>query len=143
MAYTAPTEAEFKAHFTRDFPYGTTTAFVMDADITKAIAEAAFNINPAMWDSEAQFKLAYLYLTAHYLVMDLRASSQGIAGSYSFLEQSKSVGSVAQAFGIPQQVLDNPVLSMLAKTNYGAKYLSMAMPQMVGQAFAVCGRTLP
>ncbi len=141
MAYTVPTASDFKAHFTRDFPYGSTDTTVMDLDITKAIAEAAVNFNESLWESQAVFTLAYLYLTAHYLVTDLRASSQGIAGSYSWLTGSKSVGSVSEGFSIPQKILDNPHLAMLSKTNYGAKFLSLALPRLVGNVVHVHGRT--
>ncbi len=139
-----PTAADFKAYFTRDFPYGTDPATsILDADINKAIVEAGVNFNSALWPTQALFTMAYLYLTAHYLVMDLRASSQGIAGSYSWMTSSKSVGSVSESFTIPQKILDNPYLAMISKTNYGAKYLSLALPQLAGQVFAVCGRTKP
>lgn len=141
MAYTVPTASDFKAHFTRDFPYGSTDTTVMDSDITKAIAEAAVNFNESLWESQAVFTLAYLYLTAHYLVTDLRASSQGIAGSYSWLTGSKSVGSVSEGFSIPQKILDNPHLAMLSKTNYGAKFLSLALPRLVGNVVHVAGET--
>ena len=141
MAYTVPTASDFKAHFTRDFPYGSTDTTVMDSDITKAIAEAAVNFNESLWESQAVFTMAYLYLTAHYLVTDLRASSQGIAGSYSWLTGSKSVGSVSEGFSIPQKILDNPHLAMLSKTNYGSKFLSLALPRLVGNVVHVHGRT--
>lgn len=141
MAYTVPTASDFKAHFVRDWSYGSTDTTVMDSDITKAIAEAAVNFNESLWESQAVFTLAYLYLTAHYLVTDLRASSQGIAGSYSWLTGSKSVGSVSEGFSIPQKILDNPHLAMLSKTNYGAKFLSLALPRLVGNVVHVAGET--
>lgn len=138
---TNPTATEFKAHFTRDFPYGSTDDTVMDADITKAIAEADVNFNSALWPTQGVYTLAFLYLAAHYLVMDLRASSQGISGNYSWMTASKGAGGVNESFTIPQRVLDNPYFAMLSKTNYGAKYLSLALPQLAGQVFSVCGRT--
>lgn len=140
---TPPTIADFKAYFTRDFPYGSTSAGVMDGDITKALAEAAMNFNEGLWGTQAQYSLAYLYLTAHYLVMDLRTSSQGISGSFSWLEASKSVGSVSQGFSIPQSILDHPEFSYYSKTNYGAKYLSLVIPRLTGQIFTVFGATHP
>lgn len=141
MAYTVPTAADFKSWFVRDFPYGTTDTTVMDADITKSISEAAVNFNESLWESQAVFTMAYLYLAAHYLVMDLRASSQGIAGGYSWLTSSKSVGSVSEGFSIPQKILDNPHLAMLSKTNYGAKFISLALPRLVGNVVHVAGCT--
>lgn len=143
MTLTPPSVADFKAHFTRDFPYGSTDATVQDSDITKALTEAAVNINTALFGTEAMYQLCFLYLAAHYLVMDLRASSQGIAGAFSWLTASKSVGSVSEAFAIPQQILDHPEYSYYAKSNYGAKYLSLVLPRMTGQVFIAHGRTQP
>lgn len=141
MAYTVPTVSDFKNYFSRDFPYGSSNDTVKNTDIQRAMGEAAFSFNEGLFTSQANYDIGFLLLTAHYLVMDLRASSQGIAGQYSWLENSKSVGSVSQSFAIPQRVLDNPEFSMLSKTNYGAKFLALLLPQLVGQVFTVCGRT--
>lgn len=116
---------------------------VTDRDITKAYGETAVNFNPALFSTQANFTLGYLYLTAHYLVMDLRASSQGIAGQYSWLQASKGVGSVNESYVVPQKILNNPIFAMLSKTNYGAKYLLLILPQLTGQIFSTPGRTLP
>jgi len=141
MAYVNPDADDFKAHFVRDFAYGSTETTVMDADINKALAEAAVNFNSALWDSQDTYTIGYLYLTAHYLVMDLRASSQGMAGSYSWLGTNKSVGSVSEGYTVPQKILDNPYLAMISKTNYGAKYLSMLLPRLIGNVVHTHGRT--
>lgn len=144
MAYTKPTVAEFKEHFSRDFPYNADPALgVTDSDITKAIKEAEASMNAGIIPSQEVFTLAYLYLTAHFLVIDLRNASQGVEGSYSWITASKSVGSVSESFAIPQKISDSPLLSMFTKTNYGAKYLHMLLPYLVGRVFSVYGRTHP
>lgn len=146
MSFVNPQATDFKAYFFRDFPYGTDiNTSVTDADINKALQQVntytAFN--PNMWCDQSAYTIGYLYLAAHYMVMDLRASSQGMNGQYSFLEQSKSVGSVSASYAIPQRMLDNPEFAMLAKTNYGSQYLMYVLPQLTGQVFFVPGRTLP
>lgn len=144
MAYTNPTVADFKAYFYRDFPYGTDLdTTVTDADITKAFGQTDFNINQDLFSSQAQYTTAYLLLAAHYLVVDLRMSSQGLSGQFSFMEQSKSVGSVSQSFAIPQRIQDDPYMAMLLTTNYGAKYISLLLPQLCGQIYTVLGSTRP
>lgn len=139
--FTAPTIAEFKAQFFRDFPYGTTTSQVMDQDITNAINTAGLNINPCLFGTQANYVLAYCLLAAHYLVLSLRASSQGIAGQYSWLQASKGVGGVNEAFTIPQRILDNPYWAALSKTTYGAQYLELVIPLTVAPMFTVRGHT--
>ncbi len=144
MSYTNPSVADFKAYFTRDFPYGTDSeTSVLDTDIAKAFGQSNIGINPALFSNQSAYSICYLLLSAHWLVIDLRASSQGINGQFSFLEQSKSVGSVSQSFAIPQRVLDDPYMAMLAKTNYGAKYLQLLLPQLAGQMFVAYGSTRP
>lgn len=140
-AYTDPSVDDFKVYFVRDFPYGATVASVMDADITKALNDSSINLNPNLFDSQGIYTVGFLNLAAHFLVLNLRASSQGIAGQYTWLQSSKSVGSVNESFNIPQRILDNPEFAMLSKTTYGAKYLYMVLPQLSGQAFTVAGRT--
>ncbi len=144
MAYNNPSVSDFKVYFTRDFPYGTDQeTSVLDTDIAKAFGQTNMGLNPALFSNQAAYTIGYLLLSAHWLVIDLRASSQGINGQFSFLESSKSAGSVSQSFAIPQRVLDDPYMAMLAKTNYGAKYLQLLLPQLAGQMFIAYGSTRP
>lgn len=141
--YTDPSVADFKAKFARDFPYGTNPDTVNDSDITSALNDTTYMINPALFENQGIYTLGFLLLAAHFMVMNLRASSQGLVGSFEFIDASKSVGSVSESQSIPQRILDNPEFSMLAKTNYGAKYLFLILPLLSGQMFIVRGGTQP
>jgi hypothetical protein len=142
--YTTPTVAAFKSQFIRDFPYGSDPSVaVIDTDITNAFNFVDMSINPALWDTQQAYTIGYLLLAAHYLVLNLRASSQGLNGQYNWAQNSKSVGAVSESFTIPQRIIDNPELMMFAKTNYGAQYLMLLLPQLAGQTFSICGATLP
>lgn len=144
MAYTNPSIPDFKAYFNRDFPYSEdVNVGVTNWDLEKAFVQATMNINPSLFESQITYNVGFLLLWAHYLVVDLRMSSQGVNGQYSWIESSKSVGSVSQSFTVPQQILNNPYFAMLTKTNYGAKYVEVLLPLLVGQVFVVPGRTLP
>jgi hypothetical protein len=144
VAYDNPSVADFKAYFFRDFPYGTDVETqVVDQDITKAFQLVNVNVNSALFADQSSYNVGYLLLSAHYLVTNLRASSQGINGQYNFLQASKGAGNVSEAFGIPQRILDNPDLSMLCKTNYGAQFIQLILPQLSGQIFNVFGSTRP
>jgi hypothetical protein len=116
---------------------------VLPQDITNAFNLVDMKINPALWDNQISYTLAYLLLAAHYMCLALRASSQGLNGQYNWVQNSKAVGSVNESFTIPQRVIDNPELMMLTKTNYGAQYLELLLPQLAGQMFSVCGSTRP
>lgn len=142
MAYNNPTTDDFKAYFVRDWPYSTDPNLgVMDADITNAFALVLVNINPAQWANQGSYTIGFLYLAAHYMVMNLRASSQGINGQYNWIQNNKAVQGVNEAFTIPQRLIDNPYFAMLTKTNYGAQYFQLLLPQLMGQVFSVYGRT--
>ena len=109
----------------------------MDSDITKALNEASFTINYSLFGRNDKFQVCYMLLAAHYLVTDLSASSQGIAGQYSWLTSSKSVGSVSEGISIPPRILENPELAMIAKTNYGARYIMFILPLLTGVMYTV------
>lgn len=144
MSFLNPSVADFKNQFVRDFPYGTDpNVAILDADISSAFQFTNINFNPDFWADQGSYTLGYLLLSAHYLTMNIRSSSQGLNGQFNFTQQSKSVGSVAEAFGIPQRILDNPDWAMLCKTNYGAQYLQLLLPQLSGQIFSVHGSTRP
>lgn len=140
--YTNPTVDEFKAYFTRDFPYNADPQLgVTDADIAKAFGQTNFNINQVLFPTQGDYTIGYMFLAAHYLVIDLRMASQGLNGQAAWLETSKSVGSVSQSFAVPQKIMDNPYLALLSKTNYGNKYLELILPQLAGAVFPTAGHT--
>lgn len=138
----APTVAQFKTQFSRDFPYGASSNSVMDSDITTALTSASFMVNEGLFSDEPSFQFAYNYLAAHYLVTNIKNSTQGLGGSFSWLESSKSVGAVSQSFAIPEDILKHPVLAMISKTGYGATYLSLVLPLTYGQVAIAGGGTL-
>ena len=139
-----PTIADFKLFFARDFPFGIDPiTSVLDADITKAFSQVTCSINKALFCDQACYTNAFLLLAAHYLVTNLQASSQGVAGSYEWLTSSKGVGSVSVSLAIPDSILQNPYYSFISKTNYGAQYLMAIYPLLCGQVFVVAGDTLP
>lgn len=144
MGWQNPSVAQFKAQFIRDFPYGgDPDSAVLDGDIANSYQFTNMNINQGLFCDQGSYTLGYLLCSAHYLVMNLRASSQGINGQFAWLEQSKGVGSVNASFAIPQRILDNPYWSAFSKTNYGLAYLHILLPQLSGQMFSVAGRTKP
>jgi hypothetical protein len=142
--YLFPSIPDFKAYFSRDFPYSDDPkSGVTDADISKAYGQARQNLNESLFANQEMFSQGFLLIAAHYLVIDLRMASQGINGQFSWIESSKSVGSVSQSFSVPDSIMRNPYLAMLSKTNYGAKYLELILPQLYGNVSIAYGRTLP
>src|SRR5579859_5358419 len=108
LVFNIPSVTDFKNYYTRDFPFGPSSNQVNDLDITNAMQDANVNMNQGLFADQPSFTSGYLALSAHYLVMNLRASSQGIAGNFPWLTSSKGVGSVSEGYDIPQRIKDNP-----------------------------------
>ena len=142
-SFEVPTVKDFKEYFQRDFPFGCSESEVMDSDILKAFLTASVEFNVALCTRQAQFTTLFLLLSAHFMVTALRNSAQGVSGVYSWLTGSKSVGSVSASQAIPQRILDNPSMAMLAQTSYGALYLQLILPQLAGNVGSVHGRIHP
>lgn len=141
-----PSTDQFQALFYRDFPYNTDpNQGVTDGDITRAFTDVNSVIDPCLFGDQASYTNAYLLLTAHFLVTNIRMSSQGLAGGpFSFLEQSSGAGAVSRGFAVPPRVLENPVFAAYCSTQYGARYLvTYVLPNAAGQMFSVQGTTQP
>lgn len=106
--------------------------YIQDQDITNAFAEAQITFNQGLFGNDTQVLLGYLYLTAHYLVNDLRAAAAGFGAVGAMIVTSRSVGSVSESYDIPQKYKDSPVLQFYTTTMYGMKYLNMVLPYLVG-----------
>lgn len=151
MATPPPaTLADFKAQFARDFIYGTGKDTVMDGDITRALNESGMVFNPVLWDS-GDDKIAFLYASAHFLVLNVQAAGglsakpfgQGINSQGAGVVGSKSVGSVSVSYIVPEFVSSSPFLSQFMKTDYGQKYLQLLTPRLVGHVSIAQGPSEP
>lgn len=117
--------------------------YVLDSDITRAFQEAQINLNQALFGDDPTIKLAYLYMTAHYLVMDLRAAKAGVSGRGEQIVSGRTVGSVSENYNIPTALSDSTIRQFFAKTYYGQKFYSMAEANMVGNIGIVWGGATP
>lgn len=115
--------------------------YIQDADIMRAFNEAKVNFNAGLFGDDNTVKMVFLYLAAHYLVIDLNNAMNPLAMGFMGFTQSKSVGSVSQSFALPDFVTKNAALSQYMQTGYGAKYVSLITPYLVGNIIFVPGRT--
>lgn len=136
----------FKTQFDRDFIFGKGKDTVRDSDITRGFNEATALFNAALWDSQ-ELPIAFYYASAHFMVLDVQA-----AGGLSALPQglgtenrntgaisAKSVGQLSITYGIPQNLIENPVLGQFMETSYGRRYLQMMAPRLIAGAITVSG----
>ena len=115
--------------------------YIQDSDIERAFAEAKVNFNPNLFTDDTTAIMVFLYLAAHYLVIDLNNAANPLAMGFMGFTQSKSVGSVSQSFALPDFVTKNAVLSQYMQTGYGAKYVSLIYPYLIGNVVLIKGRT--
>lgn len=138
MSWTAPVASDFKAYFTRDFPYAPSGSpndleYITDADINRAIAEATGYFNPGLgYGDDTAINTAFFYLTAFFLAQNLQNSARGISAQAVFPQSSKSAGGVSTSFQIPEKIAKDPNLSFLTANAYGMKYLMLSTPLLVG-----------
>ena len=140
--FTNPTVEDFKSYFARDFPYSNNCDDgILDSDIQKALDQVAYKINDSLFCDQTEYNIGYFLLSAHYLCMNIRASSQGLGSNFEWLLGSKSVGSISVSQSIPSSILEDPILAYYSSTGYGAEYLIMIYPKIMGTIFAVEGGT--
>ena len=157
MAWITPTVAQFQAKFARDFNYAPASdpdnlSFITSNDINQALSDAlqnfspctygigqnAVNPNPNGLDNATN---VFLYLAAFYLVLNLQNSAKGLSSQANFPVNSKSVGGVSISFTIPERYAKSPILSVYTQNGYGMKYLSLALPYLVGNVGLARGTT--
>lgn len=117
--------------------------YIVDNDIEKAYRESQAVFNQALFSPESTLTLAYAYLTAHYLSLDLKASMQGINANAPTTVASKGVGSVSESYAIPKAWTEDPNIQFYTTTYYGVKYLSIVMPLLIGNIQVIQGATTP
>jgi hypothetical protein len=146
------TKDDFKTWFSRDFLYetpagsviprpGCPNEYVRDADIDKAFIEAQQVFNAGLFGTDQELTVAYLYLTAFYLVNDLQTSAQGLGSTPYFMVNSRTVGGVSESYEIPEWVKKDPILSAFSLNRYGQKYISLIKPLLVGNVQIAFGWT--
>ena len=116
---------------------------VSTSDIERAICDAERSFNANCLDAKSR-KVAMLYLTAHFLVLNLKLGSEGVSSQGGYGEASQSVGSVSVSYNAaPDYVKNNPFVNSLMKTGYGQRYFEMAYNCMLkSRIFIVKGRTV-
>lgn len=144
--FNSVTVNDFKSYFDRHFPFAPATdpdnpEYVRDKDIEIAFKQAQVNFNKTVFGNDDDTKIAYLFLTAHYLCMDMRMAQTGLASVGQYLLSSKSVGDVSASYSIPQAYLNSPLLSYLTSTEFGLKYISLLYPRMIGSFNIALGAT--
>jgi len=145
MGISEITIQDFKDHFTRDFPYysgsGCSKEYVTDTDLNRAYLEASVNFNESLFPNQDQLEIAYLYLAAHFLCIDMQMAAQGLNSVGYNPVTSRTVGSISESYQVPEWLSKDPILSAYTTTRYGQKYLTIIRPLLVGNVTVYEGAT--
>ena len=117
--------------------------YVLDSDITKAFGECQLSFNQRLLSGDTNVEIGYMYLTAHYLVYDIRTSKFGVNSIGDWGAEKRKVGNVLEEYYIPKNWVSSPILNFYTKTGYGLKYLNLVMPKITGNVQVLAGTTLP
>ena len=118
-------------------------SYVLDADIEKSFDQAMAFVNPEIFENDDIKANAFLYCSAHYMVMDVRMAESGLDSRGEGAVSSKGVGSVSTSFTLPDSVVKNPQWNYFTLTAYGQKYLSIVIPRVTGVIGIATGVTRP
>lgn len=142
-----PSVADFKAYFVREFLYGTGPATVMDGDVQRGLNEAALDFNTGVWVSVAEQIIAYLYVAAHFMVLNIQGAGglsatnlgKGVQSKGGGTIESKGAGSLNVGFAVPDFVRQSPILSQFMRTDFGQKYIQLLAGRLVGNLLVLAG----
>ena len=117
---------------------------ITDYEVNRAqVAATQFNVSSNLFMNQQAFSYAYNLLTAHYLCKQTANSLAGMAGKAEWVTNSKTVGDVSESYQIPDRVISSPFLSKLGSTTYGAEFLELVSPSLVGNMASYHRCTLP
>lgn len=139
-----PCVEEFKQFFNRDFWYAqpndqSNLELVTDCDIQNAINEGLINFNIALYGSNNNITIVFLYLAAFNLVRKIQVSEKGLASQSRFPISSNSVGGVSISFSLPEAYAKDPWLNSLTANGYGMRFLEFTLPYLTGNVFVLWG----
>ena len=136
---TLPTDTEYWSLVDSE-----TNVYVLDSDIEKAYFQARQFFNPALFDNENDLLSYICYLIAHYLVIDIQMSQEGVNSTGYYIPNHTTVGDVSESYSNPTNSQgDSFILYQLNQTRYGQKYLSLISPLLVGHYNSIRGTTTP
>jgi len=152
---SAPSSDDFKTYFDREFAYGDGMDTVRNSDVIRALGEAGVIINPDLWDDVTaigaltEYKIAFLYLTAHILSKSIQAAGGlsarklglGVRQTGDGVIESKAAAGLQVGYAQMNLARESPILSQFLETPFGKKYLEMLYPRLVARVALVSGRS--
>lgn len=122
----------------------------MDSDIDRAINEAATGtqFNRGLFDAMNTQKIAFLYLTAHLMVLNIQGAGglsaiprgKGVLDGGSGVVVASGVGQANLTYQVPPEwVAKSPMLLDFFRTTFGQRYMAMTSALIRGNMAVVQG----
>lgn len=143
-----PVRADFKTKFFREFIYGTGLDSVTDNDIDRALDEVPPLFNQSLLDTTADQTSAYLYITAHIMVMNIQGAGglsaiprgRGVRNVGEGVQVSKGIGQANVTYQVPpDRIAQSGTLLYFFRTDFGQRYIQMILPRLTGNMAVVAG----
>lgn len=143
-----PTVQNFKDQFFREFKYADGLDSVMDKDISRAINESVPMFNRSIFPTSDGATFAFLYLAAHVMVMNIQGAGglsainrgRGARNVGEGVQVAKGVGQANVTYQVPPpRVANNPTFLYYFRTDFGQRYMQLALPLTAGAMAVVCG----
>ena len=112
---------------------------ILDADIERAMGEAAFKFNENLF-TEEKGRMVFLYLTMFFLVYDRQMAASGINGnSAAGPVVSRTVGKMSVSYMESKLFKNYPSYEFLSTNDYGRKAFNLMMPYLRGNVRILWG----
>lgn len=109
------------------------SSYVLDSMIEEAMAEASTLIRPECAVREEDYKIAFMYATAHCLVMDWKMRNQGInAGGTAGIITGRTAGKMSAHYTISPLIQQYPQYEWWFKTPFGEKMMMIILKRRIG-----------
>lgn len=109
------------------------TSYVLDSMIEEAMNEAETIVKPECVTEEKYYRIAFLYMTAHYLIMDWKMKNSGInAGGSAGILIGRTAGKMSAHYAISPIVQQYPQYEFFFKTPEGEKAMNIILKKRIG-----------
>lgn len=116
--------------------------YIQDSQIQAAFNLALTFFNPDLGWYNA-LDMAFLYLTAHFLIKQYNINAGGLNSGSGGISNSKSAGNVSESYTIPEWQLRDPNATFYNSTSYGTIYYNLLYPRLIGRVQSIFTSTNP
>lgn len=133
--YTEPTKSDYWNKAEESI-----SSYVLDNMIEEAMDEAETLVKPECATNDKNYRIAFMYATAHCLVMDWKMKNQGInAGGTAGIMVGRTAGKMSAHYTISPLIQQYPQYEWWFKTPFGEKLMMIILKRRIGYVLLAKG----